>query len=485
MEVVDVALPLAVPSADARVRRAREIAWWLWIAGLICAGTAGLLILGSVSVDLPSRNFGFRGWVPLIGALWATIGARIAARQPRIAVGWLILSAGLLWCVNALFEEYATFSYFPQEIGLPFVRGMVWFNSLVGSAVAGISGIALLVVPNGRLMSRRWYPVALGIVIATIASIVVQAILPRRMSPFPFANPYGIESLADLTATFPVQRVLDVIRGLVVVVPAIAVLLRLRAASAVERDQLRLIAFAASYTAVIVFIYAFVSSDLVQWAQLAGLVFVPLAFAISMRRYGMYEVDSLLNRTIVLGVSTALIAGVYTASVGIMQRIFVALTGEHSDAAVVLTTLLAAAAFTPVKDQVQAFTKRTFGTSVPGTRGLHEFTEAVDAHLRLADPEQLLGQLLAESVASLGAIGGALDFAGGAYPTQTIGRWNGRPQFAVEVRRQGAVVARLMLGGRTNGAEYDASAREKLERSASVVGRALERMQLPGRAPRD
>jgi hypothetical protein len=474
--VVDIALPLAVPNADARVRRARAIAWWLWISGLVCAGMAGLFILGSFSVELPSRNFGFRGWVPIVGALWATIGARIAARQPHIAVGWLILSAGLLWCVNALFEEYATFSYFPQELGLPFVRQMVWFNSLVGSAVAGIAGIALLVVPNGKLMSRRWYPVAVGIVLATVASILMQAVLPRRMTPFPFTNPLGIDSLASLTTTFPVQRVLDLIRGLVVVVPAIAVLLRLRAAGAIEREQLRLIAFAATYTAVLVFVYAFVSGDLVQWAQLVGLVLVPLSFAISMRRYGMYEVDSLLNRTIVLGVSTALIAGVYTASVGIMQRVFVALTGEHSDAAVVLTTLLAAAAFTPVKEQVQAFTKRAFGTSVPGTRGLKEFTEEVEAHLRLSDPERLLGQLLAESVASLGAVGGALQFPGGS--SQTVGRWNGRPHLATDVCRRGLVVARLMLGGRTNGAEYDSNAREKFEKSALVVGRALDRMEL-------
>ena len=476
--MVDFAIPLAVPSADVRIRRARTIAVWLWIGSLICAALAGLFILASFSVDLPSRNFGFRGWVPIIGALWATIGARIAGRQPRNAVGWLILAAGVLWCVNALFEEYATFSYFPQELGLPLVRQMVWFNSLVGSAVAGVSGLALLVVPNGRLKSRRWYPIAVGIVIATIASILIQGVLPRRMSPFPFTNPFGIVSLAELTATYPVQRLLDVIRGLVVVIPAIAVMLRLRAASAAERDQLRLIAFAAAYTAVIVFLYAFVSSDLVQWAQLLGLVLVPLSFAISMRRYGMYEVDSLLNRTIVLGISTALIAGVYTASVGIMQRLFVALTGEHSDAAVVLTTLLAAAAFTPVKEQVQAFTKRTFGTSVPGTHGLHEFTEAVEAHLRLSDPERLLGQLLSESVATLGAVGGALDFVGGRYPRQTVGRWDGRPHLVADVRRQGVVVARVVLGARTNGVEYEGSAREKLERSAVVVGRALDRIEL-------
>jgi two-component system NarL family sensor kinase len=462
-----------------QVVRARAIAWWLWIGGLVCAGLAGLFILASFSVELPSRNFGFRGWVPIVGALWSTIGMRIAARQPRNIVGWLILAAGSFWCVNAAFEEYATFSYFPQELNPPLVHQMVWFNSLVGTAVAGIGGMALLVVPNGRLMSRRWYPVAVGIVLATIASILVMAVLPRRMSPFPFRNPYGIESLATFIATFPVQRVLDVIRGLVVVIPAVAVVLRLRAASGVERDQLRLIAFAAVYTAVLVFVYAFVSGELVQWAQLVGLVLVPLSFAISMRRYGMYEIDSLLNRTIVLGVSTALIAGLYTASIGIMQRLFVALTGEQSDAAVVLTTLLAAAAFTPVKERVQSFAKRTFSPGIPGTRGLHEFTEEIEAHLRLSDPERLLTQLLAESVATLGAVGGALEVRGSVMPQHTIGRWSGRPHLVAEVCQEGSVVARVMLAQRANAVEYDENARERLERSAAIVGRALDRIGMP------
>jgi hypothetical protein len=86
-------------------------------------------------------------------------------------VGWLLLAVGWLWSVNAMFEEYATFASYPQEIGLPLVEPMVWFISLVGPMVAGLSALALLVVPDGKLPSRRW-------VIVAVAAIVVTSSLP-------------------------------------------------------------------------------------------------------------------------------------------------------------------------------------------------------------------------------------------------------------------------------------------------------------------
>src|SRR5678815_691331 len=110
---------------DRAVRRVRAVAWGLWTTAIVLAGGALLFILGTFSVEIPTRGFGFRGWVPVVGVLWATVGARIAARQPQNRVGWLILACGFLWSINAMFEEYATFAYYPQEIGLPFVEAAV------------------------------------------------------------------------------------------------------------------------------------------------------------------------------------------------------------------------------------------------------------------------------------------------------------------------------------------------------------------------
>src|SRR4051812_45510959 len=177
------------------VRRARTLAWTVWTTAIVFSAVAFLFILATFSVEIPSRGFGFRGWVPLVALLWATIGARIAARQPRNSTGWLILAAGWVWSVNAMFEEFATFSFYPQEIDLPFVETMVWFNNLVAPLVSGIAAIALLVVPDGKLPSRRWALVAAVAVAVTLIAVGIEAVWPRRLVPFPFENPYAIDGL--------------------------------------------------------------------------------------------------------------------------------------------------------------------------------------------------------------------------------------------------------------------------------------------------
>jgi len=457
------------------VRRARSLAWAIWTMAMAFSGVAFLFILATFSVDTPSRGFGFRGWVAIVAVLWATIGARIAARQPHNSTGWLILAVGWLWSVNAMFEEYATFSYYPQELDLPFVVGMVWFNNLVGSLVSGIAALALLVVPDGRLPSKRWVVIATGAILVAIASVGLEAFWPRRLVPFPFENPFGLDSLRDLDSLrSTLFALVDVGRGLAVLIPTAALLSRLRRAKGERRQQLKWVAAAASFASVTVFIYPFMRDPIVQYAQITGFILVPVAFGIAMRRYRLYEIDRLLNRTIVFGGATALLAGVYTASIGLMQKVFVTLTGERSDAAVILTTLLVAAAFTPLKARIDTYVKRNFGTDIPGTKGLDVFRQEIDDHLKLSDREGLLEQLLKESVSELGAVSGALEVENAH--TFAVGRWTGDGHLSVPVREHGEIVARITLGPRTNGDVYDDGARRRLEQAASTVGLALDRI---------
>ena len=225
-----------------------------------------------------------------------------------------------------------------------------------------------------------------------------------------------------------------------------------------------------------VFLYPFFGGGIVEYAQIAGFILVPVAFGIAMRRYRLYEIDRILNRTIVFGGATALLAGVYTASIGLMQKIFVALTGERSDAAVILTTLLVAAAFTPLKARIDTYVKRNFGTDIPGTKGLDMFRQEIDDHLKLSDRKGLLEQLLKESVSELGAVSGALELENSTERAFTVGRWTGDGHLSVPVRHHEDVVARITLGPRANGDVYDDGARKRLEQAAVTVGHALDRI---------
>lgn len=471
---------MATERHDVGAARLRTFAWTVWSIGALCAGSAFILILATLSAEIPSRGFGFRGWVPLVALLWLSIGARIAARQPRLSVGWLIEACGFLWAVNGLFEEYATFAYFPQELGVPLVQEAVWFDGQVGAIVAGLSALALLVVPDGRLPSRRWALVAVAVVVVTVVSVAALALMPRRLVPFPFENPFGIAALRG--ATEPVLRSLDVARGLEVLVPTGALLLRLRAARGIQRQQLKWVAFPAVFTAITVFLYVFVDHPVVQYAEILGLVLIPVAFGIAMRQYRLYDIDLILNRTLVVGGATALLAGVYIGGIGLVQRLFILLTGETSDAAVVLTTLLVVAAFTPVHNRFQALVRRAFGSSIPGTQGLDAFTNEIAQHLRLSDRDQLLTQLLAECVDTLGAVCGRVDVIehGDQRALSLIGHWQDDPHVVVDVRAGETVVARLLLGPRANDASYDEAARDRAERAARVVGLAIDRMRRSG-----
>jgi hypothetical protein len=179
----------------------------------------------------------------------------------------------------------------------------------------------------------------------------------------------------------------------------------------------------------------------------------------------------------VLGLATALLAGAYSAGIGLMQRIFISLTGEKSDAAVMLTTLFVAAAFTPVRDRLQAFVKRNFGTDVPGTRGLGTFTQEIDDRLKFSDRELLLSQLLAESVGPPGATCGALEVVDNGAPNtkRVIGQWKGDTHLSGEVRSQGNM-SRVLLGPRRNAYPYDRKCHDRLGRAVATVGMALDRI---------
>jgi hypothetical protein len=359
------------------------------------------------------------------------------------------------------------------------VKAMVWFNNQVGSIVAGLSALALLVVPDGRLPSRRWIVIAAGAMLVMIASVAISGTWPRRLVPFPFQNPLGIEGLRAYEQLRPsLFYLVSVGQGLALLIPTAALLMRVRGSTGERRQQLKWIAAAATFASVAVFIYVFIDDPIVQYAQILGLVLVPVAFGIAMRRYRLYDIDRILNRTIVFGGATALLAGVYSAGIGLMQRVFILLTGERSDAAVIITTLLVAAAFTPVKDRLQAFVKRNFGTDIPGTRGLEEFSHEIEDHLRLSDRDGLLGQLLAESVGSLGAMSGALELndVEASGPARTIGRWAGDVHLGVNVFEHGDVVAQVLLGPRANGDLYDEDCRGRLDRAATTVGHALDRI---------
>lgn len=247
--------------------------------------------------------------------------------------------------------------------------------------------------------------------------------------------------------------------------------------SAVRRQaRLVLLGSVIAFTPVIIWFLAPVFGAPLQFSSLAimpVLLVFPLTVAVAITRYRMLEIDSLVNRAIVYAVLTAALAGLFTASIGLSQRIFIVLTGETSDASIVITTLIVASAITPLRNRLQIWVDRQF-REVP-TGPLRTFGEQVTEFADLNDPERLMRRLLEEAVGALGAEAGAITRLENGRPRTVCvhGAWRGAALISVPLASDGNAFGTVLIGPRRNGRRYRSFEAESLAKVAESVARAL------------
>jgi hypothetical protein len=330
------------------------------------------------SADLPSNWRADLGVGGLVGGVlflaFPLVGALIASRRPKNAVGWLCLAVGLLWALSGVFDYYSYYgAATPGSVPFPVV--MAGISDWIWVPAVGLLGTyVLLLFPDGRLPSRRWRPLAWlsGAVILLLSFGVM-------LAPGPLdnlggvRNPFGIEGADWLTAG---AYALLPLLLLCMLASALSLVLRYRHSGGEERQQIKWIAFAASVV-VVVYAIAMIASfvfpeeswttagsvwwlNLLTYAVLSSFTLVPIAVGIAVLKYRLYEIDIIINRALVYGSLTAMLVALYLGGVVLLQRLFVLLTGERSTLAVVASTLLIAALFTPLRRRIQRFIDRSF-----------------------------------------------------------------------------------------------------------------------------
>jgi hypothetical protein len=330
------------------------------------------------SADLPSNWRADLGVGGLVGGVlflaFPLVGALIASRRPKNAVGWLCLAVGLLWALSGVFDYYSYYgAATPGSVPFPVV--MAGISDWIWVPAVGLLGTyVLLLFPDGRLPSRRWRPLAWlsGAVILLLSFGVM-------LAPGPLdnlggvRNPFGIEGADWLTAG---AYALLPLLPLCMLASALSLVLRYRHSGGEERQQIKWIAFAASVV-VVVYAIAMIASfvfpeeswttagsvwwlNLLTYAVLSSFTLVPIAVGIAVLKYRLYEIDIIINRALVYGSLTAMLVALYLGGVVLLQRLFVLLTGERSTLAVVASTLLIAALFTPLRRRIQRFIDRSF-----------------------------------------------------------------------------------------------------------------------------
>jgi len=354
-----------------------------------------MLTLLFASFNEPASPLWDEVLLPVLILAFATVGALVASYRPENTIGWLFLSGAFVWIVGELTLEYGVYALITDPGALPAGVWAAWFGAWARGVGWSLNvTFLLLLFPTGRLPSPRWRPVLWGVVgfvvLYTLSSWLSPETNDLRLTSA--RNPLGLESetmgllYEFVNSTFP----------LLLVASGTAVIVRFRRSRGDERQQLKWFAYAVAVMVVVFVIwFSFALAGLVPPSSLmyeVPLIGLPVATGIAILKYRLYDIDFIVNRTLVYGSLTLVLALMYFCGIVILQRLFVALTGQHSTLAVVASTLLIAALFTPLRRRIQSFIDRRFYRSKYDARTT---LEAFSAELRNeTDLDALSGDLV-------------------------------------------------------------------------------------------
>jgi hypothetical protein len=352
------------------IRSASWLAWSLCALSLALTAISYLVIALNLSLDAPVYFYWLEPTTIAIG--YSVIGAIIASRLPDHPIGWICCAIGFMGAVEHFSSEYAIYALVAHPEALAGGKAMLWLCIWVWIVMFGLIVYLILLFPNGRLPSSRWRWFAWLSVVLTLLAATLMAVSPDAALDvlgssdnlhISFPNPLGIEGLPNLYR--PVQTLVLAL-GLVA---AASVVVGRRDVRGIERQQIKWLLYASAIFFVGNVLKNTVFSPLggISWGLWAGYLLVavgglggPIAIGIAILRYRLYEIDTLINRTLVYSSLTAALVALYFGGIVVLQRLFVLLTAEQSTLAVVASTLLIAALFNPLRWRIQSFIDRRF-----------------------------------------------------------------------------------------------------------------------------
>ena len=334
---------------------------WTWVTwSMLAVFVAGYGV--GIPLSVANDNFEQDSSLLLAFAAFMIVGAVIVAHRPGNAVGWIFSAIGLLTATGVAATEYAAYVARTRSGSLPGVVLAAWYTSWWWyPTLVGVLVFTPLVFPTGRLLSTRWRPVAVVAAVGTAAIITLSALQPTLQDEdhHPIRNPIGLAGVPD-----PEEGALGAILfGLLLLCAAAAVtsvVLRFRRSQGIERQQLKWFTYAATLLVLFMLVtdYLLPPSGVVE--VLYGLVvaLVPVAAGVAVLRYRLYDIDRLINRTLVYGL-TAILGLCYLAG----SLVFILVVGVGSGPPswlVAAATLTVAAVFRPARRRIQAAVDRRF-----------------------------------------------------------------------------------------------------------------------------
>jgi MFS family permease len=329
-------------------------------------------------------------------AAFMAVGAVIVAHRPGNAVGWIFSAIGLLTATGMLAGEYAARADLGRPGALPGGILAAWYSSWFWfPTLALVLVFTLLLFPTGRLLSARWRPVAVAAAAATVGITMLSALTPTLEDEnYTVRNPIGLAWVQDPEQT-AVGAVLFALLLGCMGAAALSLVLRFHRAQGVERQQLKWV----TYAGALMILLGLVPELLPATAKVSealwglGAVLVPVAAGIAILRYRLYDIDRLINRTLVYAALTALLGAVYAGVVLVGGQLFGGVGAEPPSWAVAGATLAVAALFQPARRRIQQAVDRRFNRR---RYNAAKTIEAFSARLRQEiDLDTLSAELLA------------------------------------------------------------------------------------------
>jgi hypothetical protein len=335
-------------------RSARRLAWGLFgLTVLSFAGAVAVVIAGV-------GTSGGLGIVFAIGVFiftFAGVGAVVASRQPANPLGWIMSVAGLAYGLMSLADRYAQPYIDDPADGLPGSVVALWASNWGWIAAVGPAATFLLLLfPDGRLPSARWRVVAWLAAVGLAAAVPGLAFSAGKLEGYDVENPVGVPGASAVAG-------LGMLLLFAAAVASIASLIvRWRHARTQERQQLKLLSYAGGVVGLGILSLPVLdaignpSDDLKNSIVSVTLAAVPAAIGMAILRHGLYEIDVVINRTLVYLGLTATLAGTYFGLVLLLQLVL----SPSSDLAIAGSTLAVAALFRPLRHRIQALVDRRF-----------------------------------------------------------------------------------------------------------------------------
>jgi hypothetical protein len=332
---------------------------WTMLAVYVVSLIAGLILAvanGEFQQDAANQVLLLLGF-----SAFMIVGALVVTHRPGNAIGWLFSASALLAVTGQLADQYGIYASATRPEPLPGVTLAAWYGSWPWWLVLALTLVFTpLLFPTGRLLSPRWRPVAWLTAALTAVLTVLTSLQPSLdiSAGQVIANPIGVVAVGNVVKS-PVGSALSILLVVLAAVAFGSLVLRFRRSRGEERQQLKWFTYAATLVPLAL------AGDILP-APVGNLIYaipivvLPVAAGIAILRYRLYDIDRLINRTLVYGLLTAVLAAVYAGVVLVLVQVSGGIGTKPPSWAVAGATLAAAALFQPVRRRIQAAVDRRF-----------------------------------------------------------------------------------------------------------------------------